>query len=174
MMIEIWKSLKNIVECGDNYEVSNLGQIRSIDFIDGRGYKRTGKIMSLSNHKKGYKTLSLAFKGKRKTYKVHRLVALAFIPNPENKPEVNHKDGDKTNNCIDNLEWNTTSENCKHSHFNGLHGGDKLSETDKEWIRNNYKPYKCEYTYETLAKKFNVSKSTIYYVINGRKGRNEY
>lgn len=172
-MQEIWKSLKGVVECGDHYEVSNLGRVRSVDFIDKRGYKRKGKIMSQANHYKGYKIVSLTYMGKRKTYKIHRLVALAFIPNPENKPEVNHKDGVKHNNYVENLEWVTTSENAKHIHENELHGGDKLTEKDKNWIRSNYTPYKSKYTYKTLAEKFNVSITTIYYVIHGRKSRSE-
>lgn len=172
-MNEIWKSLKDVVKYGNNYEVSNLGRVRSIDFIDKRGYRRKSRIMAQANHHKGYKAISLTHMGKRKTYKVHRLVALAFIPNLENKPEVNHKDGDKKNNCVYNLEWVTTSENAIHIHKNEFHSGDKLTEKDKEWIRENYKPYKSLYTYDDLSRMFNVSKTTIYFVLHGRKSRSE-
>lgn len=168
-MQEIWKSLKDIIECGDNYEISNFGKVRSIDFIDKRGYSRKGRIMRFSNHKKGYKILSLTFDGNRKTYKVHRLVALAFIPNPENKPEVNHKDGNKSNNNLDNLEWSTTSENTKHAHENGLTTTKKLSDEDKKHIKEN----KDGLTYAELSNRFKVSITTIYYVKHGRKSRSD-
>ena len=69
----------------------------------------------------GYHVVSLHLRpGVQKTYKVHRLVALAFIPNPENKPQINHKNGVKTDNAVDNLEWATASENAKHAYRTGL------------------------------------------------------
>lgn len=171
-MQEIWKSLKNIVECGDNYEVSNLGRVRSIEYIDNRGYLRKSRMLKLIKDSKGYLRTSLTLKKKRKWYNVHRLVALAFIPNPENKPEVNHIDGNKENNCVNNLEWVTSSENAKHAHSVLAHGGDKLSEKDKQWIKDNYEPY-GKYTYKSLAEMFNVSIQTINFTINGRKSRSE-
>lgn len=64
--------------------------------------------------------MRLTSNGERKTWKVHRLVAAAFIPNEDNKVEVNHKDGNKSNNCVDNLEWNTPSENSIHAFRIGL------------------------------------------------------
>jgi len=175
-MQEIWKSLKGTVECGDNYEVSNLGKIRSIEYIDRRGYTRKPRILNLIPTDDGYLRTHLMSSRdkskKRKGYLAHRLVALAFIPNPHNKPEVNHKDGDKHNNHVDNLEWVTTSENVTHSHKVLSHGGDKLSEKDKEWIRSNYKPYDSPYTYKSLAEMFRVSIQTINFTINGRRGDN--
>jgi hypothetical protein len=79
-----------------------------------------------------------------KTYKVHRLIAMAFIPNPENKRTVNHKDGNKQNNAANNLEWVTRRENEDHAMANGMkpkgerNGGAKISDADAEYIRKNY------------------------------------
>ena len=78
------------------YEISNLGNIKSL---------RSGKLMKQSSNRDGYKLVSLTLGGKSKCYSVHRLVALTFIPNPLNLPEINHKDENPSNNCVDNLEW---------------------------------------------------------------------
>ena len=108
---EIWKP---IAECNGEYLVSNLGRVKSLKF--GKE-----KILKQSNSM-GYLRITLKKRdGKQKTPKVHRLVALAFIPNPNNKPQVNHKDGNKYNNHIDNLEWSTCQENVQHGWENGLY-----------------------------------------------------
>ena len=99
------------------YQVSNLGRIKSL--IDKK-YDLNEKVVKIINRekmlkqnltKKGYCNVKLYKNGKGKTYKIHRLVAKTFIPNPENKPQVNHIDGNKQNNCVSNLEWNTNEEN---------------------------------------------------------------
>ena len=92
------------------YQVSNLGRVKSLN------YNRTKKekILKPQLHRKGYLYVVLYKEGKGRHYKIHRLVAQAFIPNPENKPEVNHKDEDKTNNKVENLEWTTRRENCNY------------------------------------------------------------
>lgn len=106
------------------YEVSNLGRIRSLDHrIRQRNnseklYK--GKILNTWSDKIGYTIVGLNKHNKYKLKKVHRLVAEAFIPNPENKSDVNHIDGDKSNNIVSNLEWVTRSENMKHAYDTGL------------------------------------------------------
>lgn len=94
-MIEIWKDIPGYE---GKYQVSNTGEIRSLKF---------GKIKILKQYtdKCGYNVLTLSENGKRKNHFVHRLVAMTFIPNPNNLPQVNHKDENKANNCVDNLEW---------------------------------------------------------------------
>lgn len=93
-----------------NYVVSNTGRIR-----------RNGSDRDHSmRDRKGYLTVDLYDGGQRSTERVHRLVAKAFVPNPDNKPEVNHKDGNKHNNNANNLEWVTSKENCRHAWDRGL------------------------------------------------------
>lgn len=94
-----------------NYYVTDTGELYT------RNYKRTGRIkkMSLTKYKDWYFGVVLYNNEMRCRKKVHRLVAEAFIPNPENKPCVNHKDGNKLNNCVENLEWCTYSENNLHA-----------------------------------------------------------
>lgn len=82
---------------------------------------KTGKIKALISDAKGYQRVGLCNKY-LKTHKVHRLVAINFIPNPDNKPQVNHKDGNKKNNKVENLEWVTNAENSSHAYKTGLKG----------------------------------------------------
>lgn len=102
-MTEIWKDIKNYEGL---YQVSNLGRIRSF-----YNYKRNGNNILTPQIKRGYYQVGLRKDKKRKWYQLHRLIATAFIPNPKNLPQVNHKDENKTNNSIDNLEWCTVSYN---------------------------------------------------------------
>jgi hypothetical protein len=92
------------------YYVSRQGQVYSA---------HTDRILKDSNCA-GYRNVGLAVNGRSKKFKVHRLVALAFLPNPQNKPDVNHKDGNKANNCLGNLEWCTEKENVQHAVQTGL------------------------------------------------------
>ena len=98
-MKEIWK--QSIVE---NYEISNLGRIRNT---------KTGNIIKPDKEEKGYCRLSIKVNGRKKHYPVHRLVAIAFIPNLLNKTQVDHIDNNKSNNRVDNLQWVTNKENCQ-------------------------------------------------------------
>ena len=101
-----WKLIEGF---DGTYSVSNYGEVRN---------NKTGKLMKQNKNEKGYLRLGLRKNGKTKYMRVHRLVAQAFIPNPENKPDVNHIDFDKENNCVNNLEWVTCKENNNHSFGN--------------------------------------------------------
>ena len=105
-MIEEWRP---VVGYEGLYEVSNTGQVRSLDRFYYRLHK--GKVLSPTKDRYGYLTVTLNCNGKSKTIKIHRLVAQAFLPNPDNLPQVNHKDEVKTNNSVDNLEWCTAKYN---------------------------------------------------------------
>ena len=113
------------------YQINKDGVVKSLDRLCRIGHKfiskdveikaiKYGKVLNFQKEKKGYLSVHLSKEGKSKTIKVHRLIATHFIPNPENKPEVNHKDGNKENNSIENLEWVTSKENCQHAVKNGL------------------------------------------------------
>lgn len=157
-MIEKWENIN------DNYLISNMGRIKN---------KKTNKILKVRPHyKKGYLHTNISIGGKLKTVFVHRLVAEAFIPNPENKPQVNHIDGNKQNNRIDNLEWCTAKENIHHAFENKLIinkcGEDcyssKLSSIQVKEIRKMH-ALNRDITITDMAKKYNVSKKTIYNLI---------
>lgn len=121
-----WKLIEGF---GGTYSVSNYGEVRN---------NRTGKLMKPRKNEKGYLRISLTTNGKQKCMRVHRLVAQAFIPNPENKPEVNHIDFDKENNCVNNLEWVTGKENTNHSLGNRKRSNEKnyknISNTGEKYI----------------------------------------
>jgi len=96
----------------EGYEVSDDSLVRSIDRFDKRGMWRLGKVLKQNLTEKGYAQIRFM----NKTRKVHRLVADAFVPNPLEKPQVNHWDGNKANNYYKNLKWATNGENQEHSY----------------------------------------------------------
>lgn len=119
-------------------------------FEDGTVYGRFGKKMSPSDNGRGYLILGLRTGGERKTFGVHKLVALGFVPNPENLPEVNHKDGNKLNNHWSNLEWCTRGDNILHAFENDLRSATGVSNarcnTDEEEVREICWALECGYT----------------------------
>lgn len=119
--IEEWKDIKDFEGL---YKISNKGRIKALErkVIGKFNSVRTIKEQYLTptDNGRGYMVVALYKNGKRYFKKVHRLVAEAFIPNPENKSEVNHIDGNKKNNYVENLEWVTTKENCRHRQDNNL------------------------------------------------------
>lgn len=122
-MIEVWK---DVVGYEEYYQVSNLGNIKSKDRrVPTRGGVRTalrkGKILTQIPKRNNYMVVSLTRNvGDKKQPLVHRIVASAFLPNPENRPQVNHIDGNKANNKVSNLEWCTALENTRHAIVTGL------------------------------------------------------
>ena len=148
---------------------------------DGRLWsKRTQKFLKQTKLKTGYMTVASKIGGRKGVcicLRVHVAVAKAYIPNPDNKPFVNHKDGDKTNNHVSNLEWVTASENTRHAYDTGLmkspKGFDnKLSKMcieDVLYIRDNYIPYDTTFGSKALARKLCVSHRTILRIVNNER-----
>lgn len=159
---EIWKTVIYNGKVYNKFEVSNFGKLRNAI---------TGHIYKLCISKTGYwqVCVSLGSRQNKKVFKIHKAVAEAFINNPEHKPFVNHIDGNKLNNNINNLECVTASENTIHAYQHGLTeaqrgekcGTRKLTEDDVKYIREHYTPKDKTYGSKILAKKFGVSHSTI-------------
>lgn len=171
---EVWE----VVDGYDGvYSISNLGRVSSKAriqvYADGRIYNHPYRILKPSTAKTGksagYMITHFYCGGKRTTLSVHRLVAEAFIPNPENKICVNHIDGNKSNNNVSNLEWSTYAENNAHALETGLKEQtpasykSKLSKLSREArldILENYKRRVEGFTFADFAKKYNVSDET--------------
>ncbi len=161
-MEEAWK---DIIGWEGLYRVSDRGKIYS--------YRSSRCIKGVPDGG-GYRQVYLCRNGNMHRCVIHRLVAMHFIPNPENKPEVNHIDADKGNNSVDNLEWVTPSENIKHSFRIGImnrhgenHPGHKLNEVDvrniKKLLRKGIHPTVIHKKYKGI-----VSDATIYDIKAGR------
>ena len=117
-MTEIWKDIAGYEGL---YQVSNLGRVKSLRKVDRFGRCYPEKLKSQVDNGKGYCVVNLKRDGKQSMRTVHRLVAEQFIPNPTELREVNHRDGDKSNNHVSNLEWCTHSDNIRHAVNNSLH-----------------------------------------------------
>jgi hypothetical protein len=160
--MEIWKDIENYHGL---YKVSNLGRVKS--FKKGKGF-----ILKACIIPRGYLILNLYNNKKMNAFYLHRLVAKAFIPNPENKPEVNHINGIKTDNNLKNLEWCTRSENAKHAYRMASKNGKKfgrikLTDWQVKKIRESYK--KNIANISEIARVFEVSHCCISNIVHYKK-----
>lgn len=146
-MKEIWKDIKGYEGL---YQISSFGNVKSLDryIINKNGDKQyfPGKYLT-QGISDNYLKVILSKNNKQRTFRVHILVARAFIPNPENKPEVNHIDGNKKNNKVNNLEWNTRSENEFHAYRNGLaKPSNKQKQAVAKYAKENYSKKVVQYS----------------------------
>ena len=149
MITKRMEQWKDVVGYEGYYQVSSNGNVRSVDRVvvrtDGVRQRRKGKALAKRLNDDGYVTVHLCRDGDGKRVAVHRLVALAFIPNPTGLPEVNHKDFNRTNNSIDNLEWVDHKENVQKSIDAGRHicttdlSGNKNPNYGNRTLHNRYK-----------------------------------
>lgn len=177
-MKEIWK---DVVKYEKSYQVSNLGNVRSVDrvVVQYNGAKKRaipttykGQPLKLTYRTNGYTYVVLCENNKPKKFNVHRLVAQAFISNPNNLPQVNHKDSVRDNNSVSNLEWVNNSSNQKHAFLNGKRilkgeevGNSKLTAEQVLWIRE--KRAKDNTSYEKIAKEVGVARETVRKIVLG-------
>jgi hypothetical protein len=172
-MKEMWKNIKGYEK---SYQISNLGRVKSLPrkvkiIRYGKVHYKTisGRTMKPLLNKRGKGYLKINLKRPNRLLSIHQLVAKAFIPNPENKPFINHIDGDPKNNVISNLEWCTAKENAIHASKNGLlprgenHPNSKLTKDQVLEIRKSYKPR--EITQQMLADKYGITKTLVRYIL---------
>ena len=168
-MVEVWKPIAGYEGI---YEVSNLGRVRSLDRIKSNGARMMGRVLLQDCSNRGYMSVELNVDKKNKRCSIHRLVAMAFIPNPNNLPEVNHKDENKLNNNVCNLEWCTPSYNSNY--------GTRNERLYKKYNLLKEKPI-AKYdsngnlvaTYKSIAEagRINGNRNSIRAVLSGRTKR---
>ena len=167
------------------YQVSNLGNVRSLDRIvkdatKDRTQKLKGKVLKTTNNGNGYQLVFLTKDCKRKNFYVHRLVAEHFIENPKGLKEINHKDFNKCNNAVENLEWVTSKENKRH-YFNSERSAISIKKTKNALLRRRKeknKKYKKEViskyvkenkTIKEIQKELGIGCRTIKYILTKNK-----
>lgn len=170
--LEKWKDIKGYEGL---YQISTIGRIKRLDILKVDTLNRKTfypeRILKASKGKDGYLKIILSDEfSNKKSFLVHRLVAIAFIENKKNKPEVNHIDGNKLNNCIDNLEWCTPKENTNHAWRIGLINDDNRNQKipilaiDKK--KNIVQKFSC---IEECARVLGTSTLTIRKILNNQK-----
>lgn len=175
-MKELWKDIPGF---DGFYQISNLGRVRSAGGWCGTA-KRHPIIRSNSLTRDGYEKVRLVRGNKDVTRRIHRLVAQAFIPNPENKTTVNHIDGNKLNNIVSNLEWADRHEQLFHAYGLGLkqpapgtmNCNAKLTADQVREIRQSYVRQSKEFGTVALAKKYGVSNRVIGLIVRGLAYKN--
>lgn len=159
--MELWRDIPNLE---GYYQISTFGNVKSCD----RTIRHTqeqhtrqwkGKLLNYSFVGKGYPSVCLSVKGKVVRFYIHRLVATTFIPNPENKKQVNHIDGNKLNNHISNLEWCTNQENSKHAYYTGL--SDVPKKLNKEQVEEIQLLINKGISQRDIGKRFGVSQAQV-------------
>jgi hypothetical protein len=169
---EVWKDVKGYEGL---FQVSNKGIVKSYDRYVKHSHSslriQKGRTLNLFYNKDKYRYVTFELDGVIRQPVVHRLVAIAFIPNPDNKPCVNHIDCNKSNNKVENLEWCTPFENTQHAKQNNLlptgekHGRVKLTEIQVLEIRKHHTP-KGMYNTKYFSTKYCVSTTTINFIVS--------
>ena len=136
-MEERWKTLVGIPEVEGQFLISNKGRIKRVVF---NSYTHT-EYKKIRVNKTGYVYAQFWYNNANHPVRLHRLVAQHFVPNPNGYKEVNHKDGNKLNNCADNLEWSNRSQNVKHSFATGLKTPHRWTEEERKRIAENVRNY---------------------------------
>jgi len=173
-MSELWKDIAGYETL---YQVSDLGNVRSLDRMVKHNVANSVQALYKQRILKpgkvnDYLRVVLSKEGKTTSYSVHRLVATSFLPNPENKPEVDHEDTDKSNNAVDNLRWATKKEHAKYNIEQGVtirgenHGLSKFSNADAECIVKRL--LNTSDSHSVISADYPISKATISSINTGR------
>ncbi len=165
--MEIWKDISGYEGI---YKISNKGNIKSLS----RFHVPKDRILTGFKSNNGYVCIELSKEGFSSRFYVHRIMAIAFLPNPYNKPNINHKDGVRNNNNLDNIEWCTQKENIQHAHRTGLarvgigekQAHSKLKTNNINKIRSMYRT--GAYTMKEIGDIYKVSYQSISDVVNFR------